>query len=40
MIAEVIINEKVNELNRTFDYIVPDDFEVEVRCKSIGTIWD
>ncbi len=31
MIAEVIVNTKANELNRTFDYGVPEGMKVVLR---------
>ncbi len=31
MIAEVIVNTKANELNRTFDYSVPEGMELVLR---------
>ncbi len=39
MIAEVIVNSKVNELNRTFDYGVPDNLDVVLRYEGPCSIW-
>lgn len=39
MIAEVIVNSKATELNRTFDYGIPDEFEVTVRNASANSFW-
>ena len=30
MIAQIIINSSVKTLNRTFDYIIPNDLEVKI----------
>ncbi len=40
MIAEVIVNSKANELNRTFDYGVPDNLDVALRYESTYSIWN
>ena len=37
MIAEVIVNSKANELNRTFDYGVPDNLDVALRDEGTYT---
>lgn len=39
MIAEVIVNSKANELNRTFDYGVPDNLDVALRYEGTYSIW-
>ena len=39
MIAEVIVNSKANELNRTFDYGVPDNLDVALRYEGAYSIW-
>ena len=39
MIAEVIVNTKANELNRTFDYGVPENLDVVLRYASTSTFW-
>lgn len=39
MIAEVIVNSRANELNRTFDYGVPDNLDVVLRYEGSCTIW-
>ena len=40
MIAEVIVNSKAAELNRTFDYNIPDGIDVCLRLKSINTFFN
>lgn len=39
MIAEVIVNSKSNELNRTFDYGVPENLDVTLRYACINSVW-
>ena len=39
MIAEVIVNSRANELNRTFDYGVPDNLDVVLRYEGFGSFW-
>lgn len=40
MIAEVIVNSKANELNRTFDYDVPDNLDVALRYEGTYSVWN
>lgn len=39
MIAEVIVNTKASELNRTFDYGVPDNLDVALRYEGSYSFW-
>lgn len=39
MIAEVIVNTRANELNRTFDYGVPENLDVVLRYESACSFW-
>lgn len=39
MIAEVIVNSRANELNRTFDYGVPENLDVVLRYEGTCSFW-
>lgn len=39
MIAEVIVNTKAAELNRTFDYGVPESLDVALRYARFNSFW-
>lgn len=39
MIAEVVVNSRAAELNRTFDYHIPDGLEVSLRDACACSVW-
>ncbi len=39
MIAEVVVNSNVTELNKTFDYAIPEGMVVLPRNESFNSFW-